>query len=1005
MGATYTRQSTYTDGDTITADHTNDEFDQLLAAFAASTGHTHDGTAGEGGPISTLGGHAITFGSGTAGTDIVITFDGESNDGVLTWNEDLDYFEFSDDLLIATTEKIQFRDTGLYINSSTDGQLDIVADTEVQIAATTIDINGNTDVSGNLSVGGNLDVTGSFDMSDANITNIGSIALDTITNDGTDITLDSSGDIRLDAGGANVTIKDDGTSILDIANNSSDVELTVSVADKNFKIKGTDDSSTITALDIDMALAGKATFNGDVVIGGDLTISGDDLTMATNTAGHILVADGNNFNPTAVSSLDEIGTVEDTDVFLAVDATDNALKKITRSTLVSGLATSSAISNVVQDTTPQLGGDLDGQKNNLHNIGVFSASYGSSSAPTTVVVKVATKTTSHPYYADGSTSAYFLDDIEAPALTLHGVDNVTSDSGYYYKFDQADSSNSGHPLRFYLDAAKTTAYTTGVTTSGTPGNAGAYTQIDVDEDTPSILYYQCSSHALMGNYANVQGSNVINHSESLISFPTTTTTLIGTNTTDTLTNKTLTSPLIGTSILPVSADGTTLGSADKEFSDLFLADSGTIQFGNDQEITLTHVADNGLILKHAATGDGKMPTFTFQAGDTDIAADDELGVINFQAPNEGAGTDAILVAAGIAAVSEGDFSASNNATKLSFRTGVSEAASEKMSLSSAGLLTISDDFIIKDGGTIGSASDADAITIASDGVVTFSGAIVGSSTLSATTGTFSGILKTDDATEATSTTDGSLQTDGGLSVVKDAVFGDDIKLLSDASVIHFGADSEVTLTHTADTGLALKHTATADDKPIVLTLQTGETDMAENDVIGKLAFQAPDEGTGTDAILVAAAVQAVAEADFSSSNNATRLEFHTGASELASVKMTLNSTGAVKPVTYQETYVANSTGSTTTLDLSTGTSFSVTLSENTQFAFTLPTLPSDTAFSFTLFITQPASAKTIAWPGSVDWAGGSAPDAPGGSEVNGYGFFTRDGGTTYYGFLGGAALG
>ncbi len=153
---------------------------------------------------------------------------------------------------------------------------------------------------------------------------------------------------------------------------------------------------------------------------------------------------------------------------------------------------------------------------------------------------------------------------------------------------------------------------------------------------------------------------------------------------------------------------------------MFLADGGTIQFGNDQEIILTHVADNGLTLKHIGTGDGKMPTFTFQAGDNDIAANDELGVINFQAPDEGAGTDAILVAAGIAAVSEGDFSASNNATKLSFRTGVSEAASEKMSLSSAGLLTISDDFIIKDGGTIGSASDADAITIASDGVVTFS---------------------------------------------------------------------------------------------------------------------------------------------------------------------------------------------------------------------------------------------------------------------------------------------
>ena len=54
MGATYTRQSTYTEGDVIQASDSNDEFDQLLAAFAASTGHTHDGTAGEGGPITTL---------------------------------------------------------------------------------------------------------------------------------------------------------------------------------------------------------------------------------------------------------------------------------------------------------------------------------------------------------------------------------------------------------------------------------------------------------------------------------------------------------------------------------------------------------------------------------------------------------------------------------------------------------------------------------------------------------------------------------------------------------------------------------------------------------------------------------------------------------------------------------------------------------------------------------------------------------------------------------------
>jgi len=170
MGATYTRQSSYTDGDIITAAHTNDEFNQLLAAFAASTGHTHDGTTAEGGPITKMLGTSLTLGDGTAGTDITVTFDGESNDGVLKWMEDEDYFEFSDDILIASTEKLQFRDTALYINSSADGQLDIVADTEVQIAAPTIDINGDADVSGTLTYGslsdGSITITAFVDEDD-----------------------------------------------------------------------------------------------------------------------------------------------------------------------------------------------------------------------------------------------------------------------------------------------------------------------------------------------------------------------------------------------------------------------------------------------------------------------------------------------------------------------------------------------------------------------------------------------------------------------------------------------------------------------------------------------------------------------------------------------------------------------------------------------------------------------------------------------------------------------
>ena len=134
--------------------------------------------------------------------------------------------------------------------------------------------------------------------------------------------------------------------------------------------------------------------------------------------------------------------------------------------------------------------------------------YGSSSAPKIITVKVATKSGLHPYQGQGSSNAYYLDGLESPALRLSGTD---SSYKYYYRFDQSDSTNSGHPLRFYLDAAKTTEYTTGVTNTGSspaPGSSGAYTQIAVDETTPNILYYQCSSHGYMGNHVTSIGNKV-----------------------------------------------------------------------------------------------------------------------------------------------------------------------------------------------------------------------------------------------------------------------------------------------------------------------------------------------------------------------------------------------------------------------------------------------------------------------------------------------------------------
>jgi cytoskeletal protein CcmA (bactofilin family) len=253
MGATYTRQSSYTDGDTITAAHTNDEFNQLLAVFATSTGHTHDGTTAEGGPVTKLLGNALTFGAGTAGTDITITYDGESNDGVMKWMEDEDYFEFSDDILIATAEKIQFRDTAIYINSSVDGQLDIVADTEVQIAATTIDINGAVDISGNLDVGGNLVVTGTTTLNGGTLT-LGDAATDNVVF-GADVnsSIIPNTDDTYDLGSAGQEWRNlyvDGTANLDIV----DIDGAVDMA---------------TTLQVD----GVATFTGRDIHSGGITIA------------------------------------------------------------------------------------------------------------------------------------------------------------------------------------------------------------------------------------------------------------------------------------------------------------------------------------------------------------------------------------------------------------------------------------------------------------------------------------------------------------------------------------------------------------------------------------------------------------------------------------------------------------------------------------------------------------------------------------------------------------
>jgi hypothetical protein len=589
MGATYTRQSTYADGDTISAADTNDEFNQLLAAFAASTGHTHDGTAAEGGPISALASNSITFGTG-ADTDIAITFDGNTSDGVLTWMEDEDYFQFSDDILMSTTEKIQFRDTAIYIHSSADGQLDLVADTEIQIAATTIDVNGNLDVSGTV-VGASTISAGTAFVPDAS----DGAALGTTSLEFSDLFLADAAVINLGAD-QDVTlthVADTGV-LLNAASviQFRDAAINIgSPADGDLDINADDEielNSTLIDINGNVDISGTSTLTGNVTLGGQ-------LIMPDVTAGHILVADGTSYEEKAVGDLSEISTVASDDVFLAVDTSGGGLKKITRSTLVSGLATSSGIGNIVEDTSPQLGGNLD----------------------------------------------------------MNGADIVTTSNA------TIDLAPNG----------------TGTVVVRGNTNSGAIVFNCESNSHGQKVFGQPHSASVTNTLMLPAGAN---------------STLVSLVSADTLTNKTLTSPIIntgtfGTSILPVSADGTTLGSASKEFSDLFLADAGTVQFGNDQDVTLTHVADTGLLLNAAMVvqfRDSAINIGSPADGDLDINADDEIEL---------------------------------NSTLIDINGNVEISGTAAIT----GIATFTDDIIIGDAKTIGSASDTDAIAIASNGVVNF----------------------------------------------------------------------------------------------------------------------------------------------------------------------------------------------------------------------------------------------------------------------------------------------
>jgi hypothetical protein len=588
MGTAYnkTDPTNFVDGEVIQASDFTTEFNAIDAAFETG-GHQHDGTDGEGGAIEKLLSNTITFGTG-ADTDISVTFNANTTDGVLTWMEDEDYFQFSDDILLTTTEKLQLRDTAIFLHSSADGQADLVADSVIQVTAPTVNVEASTAItlesdSVTLGEGGDTDIVLTFNAN---------------TSDGVlkwmedEDYFEFSDDILV-ASTEKLQFRDTAIYI----NSSTDGQLDL-VADTEIQIAA-------TTVDINGAIdvSGTSTLTGNVTLGAQ-------LRMPDNTASKLLIADGTSYEEKAVGDLSEISSVADDDVLLAVDTSGGGLKRITKSTLTAGLATSSGLSNLVEDTSPQLGANLD---TNSHNILIDDAHFIADENGNEQIIFQTTSSAVNQFDVTNAATG------NAPKLSATG-----------------DDSNIDLELE-----AKGTGHLTVLGNS----NSGAI-QLNCEVNTHGqILQAQPHSAGVTNTMLLPAGSS---------------STLVSLVSTDTLTNKTLTTPVIN-----AGADlknGATSAGFVKFFED---SDNGT------NAVTL---------IGPASTAD---VTITLPATAGTVA----LTGTSVTVPDDG--------------------------------TVGSASATDAMTISSAGIVTFKDDIVIKDAGTIGSASDTDALSISSGGVVNF----------------------------------------------------------------------------------------------------------------------------------------------------------------------------------------------------------------------------------------------------------------------------------------------